>query len=218
MMKYARNIVLLCATVAIFGTAVFSCRKNKQDIYHQELTGSTTLPGNLRSIVDDGNYPSSVQDILDGLVNGQAISSVPYGIDIDKDEVIDMAFEIIDLRLYNDSLPADLDSSAARVLPYTVEILDNSTWGYCDAMSENEAIDNNGNWSNRTSYVLGTFANAGQFQGAGNRFLAFRKPSGNGFAYGWVKLSCSATNEVLDIISFGFNQSKDGPIETGETE
>ena len=36
--------------------------------------------------------------------------------------------------------------------------------------------------------VLGTFMNAGQFQGNGEKYLGIRFPENNNFKYGWIKI------------------------------
>lgn len=61
-------------------------------------------------------------------------------------------------------MPAYLDTLAARVIPMNVQIRDNSTYGYCDALNQDDNINESGNWVSNTC-VLGTFMNAGQFQG-----------------------------------------------------
>jgi hypothetical protein len=92
------------------------------------------------------------------------------------------------------------------VLAYNVEILDNSTYGYPDAVSEEAVISaQSGAWSSIAKGVLGTFANAGNFQGAGTKYLAFRFLASEGYKYGWVRLSCSQHNDRLQIVDYAYN-------------
>ncbi len=216
MKRNSISVGLLVATLFIGGITT-SCKKNKQDIHWGSTTGRTELPNDLQAKISNGNLSPELQAVVDALTIGEQVSSVPFGLDVDGDETPDLTFEIIDLHLYNNDLPPSLDSSAARVIPNGVEILDNSTWKYCDALDGDALIDGSGNWTDATC-VLGTFANAGQFQGAGFKHLAFRKASGSGYKYGWVKLSCDQTNELVEIDSYGINQTIDGTIDAGQTQ
>ena len=125
---------------------------------------------------------------------------------------------IIDLNKFNPrGLPDTFDSLAARVDPLTLEILDNSTWGYPDALAEGTEITETGYWSEKTS-VLGTFLQGGKFQGNGERYLGIRFPDGGKYKYGWVKLYCSMHNDTLRIIEYAYNDISENSIFAGQKE
>ena len=159
-----------------------------------------------------------VDSILSGLINVQFISTGQKTFDFNKDDIQDLAFEIIDLNLYNaNHLPVTLDSMAARAIPFTVQFLDNSTHSYPDALTENTIISSAGSWTQNTC-VLGTFMNAGQFQGKGERFLAFRYVNSGVYNYGWIKIYCSEHNDTLNIIEFAYNKTNDREIRAGQRQ
>jgi hypothetical protein len=208
--------------VLIISTFIFfsACTKDKQaDIVSASINYDLVLPINLQDY-NNGTLSSTAQidSILSGLINGQIVSTGQQSFDINADNVRDVSFEIIDLHLYNNgNLPDTLDSMAARVIPMGIEVLDNSTYSYTDALSKDEVINDNGNWSTNTC-VLGTFANAGNFQGNGDKYLAFRIPNGSDYNYGWVKLNCSAHNETLRIIAFGYNKTLNNQVLAGQID
>ncbi len=78
-------------------------------------------------------------------------------------------------------------------------------------------IDEDHYWSDN-SVVLGTFMNAGQFNGHGNKYLGFRKPNGTKYNYGWIKLYCSEHNDTLKILEFAFNETDNKSIKAGQTQ
>ncbi len=110
-----------------------------------------------------------------------------------------------------------MDSLAARVNPKTIEILDNSTYNYPDALDFNEQISNDGYWTHSTG-VLGTFGNAGQFQGQGEKYLGIRFKASGGYKYGWVKIYCSQHNDTLKIIEYAYNDVLNSNIKAGQEE
>ena len=138
--------------------------------------------------------------------------------DLDADNNYDIGFEIINLNNYNpNGLPESFDSLAARAIPKSVEILDNSTFGYPNALDLDEQIDKDGNWSNRIS-VLGTFMNAGQFQGQGEKYLGIRFLINDNNKYGWIKIYCSQHNDTLRILEYAYNNILDSQIKAGQKE
>ncbi len=138
--------------------------------------------------------------------------------DLDADLISDIGFEIIDLNKFNpNGLPQSFDSLAARVVPKSVEVLDNSTYGYSDALDVNENISENGNWSVK-SCVLGTFMDAGQFQGKGEKYLGIRFLRENKYKYGWIKIYCSQHNDTLRIIDYAYNDIFDSHIKAGQKD
>ena len=114
-------------------------------------------------------------------------------------------------------LPDSFDSLAVRVQPAFIQILDNSTWDYPDALDLDNLISEEGNWSNSNG-VLGTFANAGKFQGAGEKYLAFRFNKNNIYNYGWIKIYCSQHNDTLRIIEYAYNKIENSTIRAGQME
>jgi hypothetical protein len=98
-----------------------------------------------------------------------------------------------------------------------LQLLDNSTFGYADALEKGELINSEGNWVNQT-VVLGTFLNAGQFQGQGERYLAFRFNGEGGFQYGWIRLECSQHNDTLKIYDFAYKNNIEPEILAGQIE
>lgn len=204
------------------------------------LLGSCTLTGNNADLYDISYFPvnkeyvlirdvqslkesddeisSHIDSILSGLIHEEFISTGYKNFDLDADLVVDIAFEIIDLNKYNpNGLPESFDSLAARVAPLIIEVLDNSTYGYPDALELNERISGDGNWSGRTG-VLGTFLEAGQFQGKGDRYLGIRFSNPEGYKYGWIKIYCSQHNDTLRIIEYAYNNIAGSDIHAGQTE
>ena len=86
---------------------------------------------------------------------------------MDQNELTDFYFEIIDLNLFNiNNLPSSFDSLAVRAISSSLEFSDNSNWNYPDSLNQNDLINSTSNWSSSPA-VIGTFANAGQFNGMG---------------------------------------------------
>jgi hypothetical protein len=159
-----------------------------------------------------------LDSIISGKIIAQFVSTGTKAFDLDSDKVNDVSFEIIDLQPFNNhNLPASFDSLAVRVNPLTIQVLDNSTWGYADALNLNEVISSKGNWSNKTC-VLGTFQNSGQFNGRGEKYLGIRFVKDKAYFYGWIKLYCSQHNDTLRIIDFAIHQLADTEIKTGQKE
>lgn len=217
MEKLIWPLIILC----LF--SVYGCKKKNQEPEDNIVTGSINkkivLIRDVNVLTSSNDSISQhVDSILSGLINVQFISTGQKTFDLNNDNLQDLAFEIIDLNLYNNGhLPAYLDSMAARVIPLTIQILDNSTYGYPDALLGNSVISSDGNWSQNTS-VLGTFMNAGQFQGKGERFLGIRFNNNGNYNYGWIKLYCSQHNDTLRIIDFAYNQTVNKEISAGQTE
>jgi hypothetical protein len=147
-----------------------------------------------------------VSQIITGNINHTVTAVGQHTVNIDNDAFNDFTFEIIELSpgVY-----------AARVLPLGgAQILDNSTFGYADALNFNDSIT--GNFHSNTG-VLGTIANAGLFQGQGDKYLGIQLLDG-GYTYkGWILLNCSANNDVLEIKSFGYQTNTNNEILAGQT-
>lgn len=184
-----------------------ACKGDNKSIAHRNINSEIILN---RQQFDTTNANSIPQPIL-----GELIGTGEIAFDISGDGSDDIAFEIIDLHYYNGTMPDSLDSLAVRARGITVEILDNSTYGYADAIQKDATINATGNWTN-SKVVLGTFAGAGQFNGQGEKYLGIRLIGANEIYYGWVKLYCSTHNDTLKVISIGYNESAGDDIFAGE--
>lgn len=188
-------------------------------IIYQSINKDVVLIRDVQTLQGSNDEISDhVDSILTGLINTSFISTGQKLFDLGVDMDSNLGFEIIDLNKFNpNALPDSFDSLAARVIPLSVEILDNSTYGYPDALNLDEQISENGNWTNKIS-VLGTFMNAGQFQGKGEKYLGIRFSKDNKYKYGWIKLYCSQHNDTLRIIDFAYNNIEDSKINAGQKE
>ena len=126
--------------------------------------------------------------------------------DIDNNGSVDYTFDII---LLSPSV------YAARVNAIgSSKILDNSTFGYPDTLSFNDPVVG---YFHTGIGVLGTFNNAGQFNGAGIKYLGIKINSGTFDYLGWIKLYCSVNRDTLKIISCGYNTTSGAAINAGQT-
>ena len=203
----------------------WACKKkdeetpNQNEIVYKSINKEYVLIRNVDSLQNSNDEISNhIDSILSGLIEAEMVSTGQKTIDLSNGGNPDIGFEIINLNLFNpNGLPESFDSLATRAFPLTVQILDNSTWGYCDALTEGTEISSSGNWTQNTC-VLGTFMNAGQFQGNGNRFLAYRFLNPDEYSYGWIKLYCSQHSDTLRIIEYGFNNNPGSRILSGQKE
>ncbi len=215
-MKFYSNTTFCLALICV----LFSCKTDESNfIVHKTLNKQYVLiqvRNQLQS--SDDEVSVYIDSIIDGFIQANFISTGQRIFDLLGDTLPDIGFEIIDLRPLNpNGFPAQFDTLAARVLPMSVQIRDNSTFGYCDALNKNESIDENGNWSSQTC-VLGTFMNVGQFQGQGEEYLAFRFNENSAYKYGWIRIYCSQHNDTLKIIDYGYNTRDNSRILSGQTE
>lgn len=199
-----------------------SCEKksnDQADISYHVVDKEFVLIRDVQTLQESNDEISNyVDSILLGLINAEFISTGEKEFDLDADQIPDIGFDIIDLNLYNpNGLPESFDSLAARVLPISLEILDNTTYGYPDALLMDDLISKNGYWS-KNNGVLGTFVNAGQFQGKGERYLGIRLPIENDFKYGWIKINCSQHSDTLRIIDYAYNNIVNSKIKAGQKE
>ncbi len=214
-------------TSALLGTLVFmffSCDNSdtpssKDKIIYQPVNKEFVLIRDVQALqASDDEISMHIDSILNGQINTGFISTGQKDFNLDADTIMDIGFEIIDLNQFNpQGLPESFDSLSARVIPVSVEILDNSTHGYPDALNLDDVIASNGNWTARTS-VLGTFMNAGQFQGQGEKYLGFRFLTGSDFKYGWIKIYCSQHNDNLRILEYAYNDNLNSKIKAGQKE
>ena len=211
------NIPFMLVTVLVFIS--ISCETFKDSIVFNSINKELVVIRDTKLLLESKDEISvHIDSIISGLIDTEFISTGLKSFNLIDDEKLDISFEIIDLNRYNpDGLPESFDSLAARVHPVAVQILDNSTYGYPDALNTDERIDEAGHWTNRIS-VLGTFMNAGKFQGHGEKYLGFRFPNNDHFNYGWIKLFCSAHNDTLRVIEYAYNQNKNSGILAGQKE
>jgi hypothetical protein len=200
-------------------------KKAKDDIYYKQLNKEYIVKTNVQDLQQSNDAISKrIDSVLNGLIADTIVGTGFLGLDLTNDDGIDIGFEIIDLVSLNGGhLPDSLDSLAVRVLPMGAEIIDNSTYGYCDALTTNEVISSYNNWYAKNSFVLGTFAGAGQFNGKGERYLAFRIihtqfVDSNSYRYGWIKLYVSEHNDTLRVMEYALNRTEDREILAGQTQ
>lgn len=208
--SFATAIILLLLT---------ACDRNNDSIIHRSVDKEFVILQDVNALQSSNDAVSQhIDSILTGLITSEIISTGLQSFDLNGDKVPEISFEIIDLNPFNGgNLPDYLDSLAARAIPGTVEILDNSTYSYPDALLPDMSINETGNWSSNNC-VLGTFMNAGQFQGKGNRYLGIRIKADDGYQYGWVQLYCSQHNDTLRIIDYAYNETVGSEILSGQTD
>jgi len=194
--------------------------KSEQEIVYQTTNRELVLQRSVEAIRNsDDEISNHVDSIISGYSNADIISTGEKSFNLDRDSILDISFDIIDLNHYNTNLPDTLDSLAARVHPLNIELLDNSTWGYPDALEFNEEINENGHWDSHENNVLGTFLGIGEFGiSSGERYLGIRFNRDGHYNYGWIKLYCSQHNDTLIIIDFAYNTVLDSYIKAGQLE
>ena len=205
----------------ISGSLIFQyCERPENSIIiYESVNQDIVLIRDLSTLRESNDDISlHVDSILNGYISAEFISTGQKYFRLDDDTLPDLAFEIIDLNLFNpQGLPEHFDSLAARVIPVNLEILDNSTYSYPDALIQGEEISSSGYWSTRTG-VLGTFMNAGQFQGQGEKYLGIRLSGEKNYNYGWIKIYCSMHSDTLRIIEYAYNQISGASILAGQKE
>jgi len=220
-MSNIKNLSKVGVLFFLVFAVIMGCEKSedKSNIVYQKINKEYVLIRDVQALRENDDEVSNyVDSILNGLINTEFVSTGQKDFDLDADMIADIGFEIIDLNKFNpNGLPESFDSLAARVIPVSVEILDNSTYGYPDAMDLDDQISEEGNWSNRRS-VLGTFLNAGQFKGQGEKYLGIRFLKDDNFKYGWIKIYCSQHNDTLRIIEYAYNNLVNSQIKAGQKE
>lgn len=216
------KLILQIFSISLFTILFISCddASNSSDSFkYGAINKEYVIITDVETLQNSGDEISIyIDSIFSGLINSEIISTGLKSFDLNDDNQADIRFEIIDLNTFNSGqLPAYLDSMAARVHPVTIQILDNSTYGYPDALQMNDEIIKEGHWSSNIS-VLGTFMNAGQFQGKGERFLGFRLPIEENYHYGWIRIYCSEHNDTLRILDYAYNELADKLIFAGQKE
>ena len=209
---------LLCSLLLV----ITACSKQKgqvEQIVYRDLNAEIVLPTHKTDLENSTNAGAMHADsILAGYIQAEYVTTGLWPHDLDDDGQADMSFDIVDLNRFNpQGIPQNFDTLAARVHPLqTTEILDNSTYGYPDALEEQVEVGPDHFWNDRQNFVLGTFLTAGNFKGAGDKYLGFRFAVGNGHHYGWVKLYVSAQNDTLRLYSYAWHKVADAPILTGQ--
>jgi hypothetical protein len=137
-------------------------------------------------------------------------------LDLNNSGTTNLTFQIVNLNEFNNP-PLQSDSLAVIVSTSGVQILDNSNFGYADALNSNFVLNSTLNWRLSNSFVLGTLANGGNFAGQGPKYLGFRVyNSTTDHYYGWVLLECSQARDTLTVVSCGMNEALNKPIQTGQ--
>jgi len=145
--------------------------------------------------------------VITSTINHSLTGIGEFNLNLDGNSSIDLKFEIIELT------PGVL---VAKVSPLEgSKILDNSTFGYPDALNLNDSIK--GNFTNNNG-VLGTFTTAGNFNGMGEKYLGVKLRSGTNDLTAWVKLYCSQERDTLKIISYAYVTNINYNLLAGQTD
>jgi hypothetical protein len=152
------------------------------------------------------------QNVAQGQINLFEINETLIGVgnvelDLNDDGNIDFNLEII--LLPNESLAARVQAVGGSL------VLDNSGFGYPDGLVFGDPVQGlfapgNG--------VLGTFNNAGRFNGQGIRYLGLRVAGGAALYDGWLKLDVSAGSDTIAIMQGAYQSEADEAILAGEGE
>jgi hypothetical protein len=217
-----KNSIKISLLSYIMFSVIISCGKidDKSQIVFHSIGKEYVLIKDVKTLQNSNDEISNyVDSILSGLINSEFVTTGQKNFDLDADDVSDIGFDIIDLNKINENeLPVSFDTLAARVFPMKVELLDKTTYGYPDALDFGVEISKNGFWSNKNPSVLGTFLNAGKFQGKGEKYLGIRFLKDDNFKYGWIKIYCSQHNDTLRIIEYGYNDVLNSKIKAGQKE
>lgn len=153
------------------------------------------------------NVANGYSQLVTHTINHTLSGIGEYNLNMDGNASIDLKFEIIELT------PGVL---VAKVSPLEgTKILDNSTFGYPDALNLNDSIK--GNFTNNNG-VLGTFTTAGNFNGMGEKYLGVKLRSGTNELTAWVKIYCSQERDTLKIISYAYLTSVHYNLLAGQTD
>lgn len=209
-------ISILAGLVAL--NACDKCSTNNDIIYKSVNKNYILVPDMQQMSEHNNSVAQHVDSILNGYIDTELISTGYIRLDLDSDSINDFAFEILNLQAFNNNqLPSEFDSLAVRAHPFSGSILDNSTFQYTDALSSDEEISLTANWTN-SFVVLGTFMNAGQFNGKGEKYLGIRLNGETDYKYGWIKIYVSEHNDTLRIIDYAYNNIEGSAIKAGQKE
>lgn len=133
------------------------------------------------------------------------------------------------LQSPNAAYQIELDTPATLMLRFTIEgnfiraqgqgaqILDNSTYGYADALTKCTEIGPQGHWSSGVVLLSSSNSVAAQFKGRSKVYLGFRFPATQGsYHYGWVQLACNSESSALTVSDFGYRSEPDSSILAGQ--
>lgn len=156
----------------------------------------------------------SINRTINGV--GEKIVQIPF------DDRLTFKFEIMNLKDYNDNWEAEnTDTLAAVVRTNFAQVLDDSEFGYFNALDENTTIDeNSGFWNHREDPFNYGFSNSwgGEFKGAGDKYFGFRLLQDSGFIYGWFLVNCTEKSDQLEIKAYAFNKTAQNGIKAGQIE
>jgi hypothetical protein len=127
-------------------------------------------------------------------------------VDINADGTDDVLLEIL-------LLPIEALASRAGGMNGTT-LLDNSGFGYFDAIGFGEPIE--GNFSGATG-VLGTFNDAGQFNDGQVHYLGAQIPIAGQNHLAWLALRVTPENDTIFVNSYAWNTFSGGPLSGGQT-
>jgi hypothetical protein len=135
------------------------------------------------------------------------ISSGSFTIDVDSDGNDDYTFEILQLSG---------SSTAARVISIgNSKVMDSSMFGYPDALNFGDTVKSPYSSGNA---VLGTdIGSAGQFSGAGMKYLGLNIDSSGDSHLGWISLEVAASNDTIILYDVGYNTTAGAQITAGQT-
>ena len=133
------------------------------------------------------------------------VYSGSFTIDVDNDSNNDYTFEI---------LPLSGSLKAARVISLGIsQVMDGSTFGYPDTLNFGDNVT--GPYSSGNA-VLGTdVGGAGQFTGAGMKYLGLNIDISGGSHLGWISLEVVASNDTIIIHDIGYNTTANEGITAG---
>ena len=137
------------------------------------------------------------------------LASNGFSLDVDGDNTADYTFEIL-------SLAASPTATAARVISLGGStVMDNSTFGYPDALDCGAAVT--GPYSGGNA-VLGTdVGGGGLFTGEGVKYLGLNIDIAGESHRGWIALEVNASNDMLDLHEVGYALAADAGIAAGQT-
>lgn len=162
---------------------------------------------------DDKIIYKSVDVTLEGL--GEEMIQIPF------DDRLKFRFHIRNLLDYNDNWEAEnTDTLAAGVETFDTEVIDDSKYGYFNALDKDAIIGaNSGFWNQRlesNGFAFSTSWGAGEFKGAGDKYFGFRLQQDSGFIYGWFLVNCTEKSDKLEIKSYAYNKTVGNSIKAGQ--
>jgi len=159
-----------------------------------------------------------VYHAVDFTMSGVGVETVQ----IPFDDRLSFTFEIMNLKDYNDNWEEEnTDTLAAVVRTNYAQVLDDSEFGYFNALDENSSIvENSGFWNHREDPFNYGFSNSwgGEFKGAGDKYFGFRLLQNSGYIYGWFLVNCAEKSDQLQIKAYAYNKTPENGIHAGQKE